>query len=212
MPGSSLDVDALFDSIDAERARRGRELAELKRLYAQLSPDPKGLASKSVVVLSYAHWEGFYNSCARVYIRFLRSKSAAISDIDWSLIVGVISDDLKSLRDRNHSTESRCDFVDALKAKLAGTFDNFDMAVVEARSNLDFERLSGSYRVLQFDISPFLRWRNQIDKELVGWRHAVAHGSSPDLSKMDASNHVDFTNQLLLALSDQFQKAIVDRL
>lgn len=210
MPGS--DPDIFFDRIDAERVRRGRELAELKVLFSPGSADPFGIGSKAVVVLSYAHWEGFYNSCAQAYISFLREKKNKMSATDWMLVVGVIAEDLQRLRDRNHSPESRCDFVDALKAKLHGNFDYFDVSVVEARSNLDFAKLSTNYRVLEFDISGFLKWRNQIDKELVGWRHAVAHGSSPDLNAMDVSRHVDFTNQLLLALADQFQQAILDRM
>lgn len=212
MSGSNLSLDAIFDGIDAERSRRARELAELKSLFAQVTNDPFGITSKAVVVLAYAHWEGFYNSCVQAYIQFLRAKNASVSNLDWMLVVGIISDDLKRLRDRNHSADSRADFVGALQDKLAAQFSVFDMSVVEARSNLNFERLSGNYRVLHFDISGFTKWRNQIDKELVGWRHAVAHGSSPNLSAMDISDHVDFTNSLLLALADQFQTAILNRL
>jgi hypothetical protein len=62
--------------------------------------------------------------------------------------------------------------------------------------------------VLNFDLTPFQRWRLRIDKELVGWRHSVAHGNDPDLSSMDLDRHIEFTQKLLLLLADTFQEGL----
>lgn len=55
------------------------------------------------------------------------------------------------------------------------------------------------------------RMRNRLDKELVGWRHAVAHGDSPDLTEFDVQDHIEFTSSLLMLIADQFQFAMLDR-
>jgi hypothetical protein len=212
MTGLTQSADSIFDSIDGERLQRARELAELKHLFAQPQADLHGVKSKAVVVLCYAHWEGFYNSCAQAYIQFLLNTNIKVSSLEWMLILGVIDEHLQQLWDRNHSTIAKVDFIERLGEAINSKFDKFSTNIVEARSSLDFEKLRLNYRILSFDIARFQRWRNKIDKELVGWRHAVAHGSSPNLTSMDATEHVDFTNHMLLELADQFQEEILRRL
>jgi hypothetical protein len=65
---------------------------------------------------------------------------------------------------------------------------------------------------MSFDLAPLQRYRIRLDKELVGWRHSVAHGDSPDLSAMDIADHVDFTSRILILVADSFQYAILARM
>lgn len=203
-------LDDFFDEIDQARFRRVKELSEVKRAFGRMSDgDVYGVASKAVVVLAYAHWEGFYNECVRSYIRLLIDKGGKIRDSNWQLMVSALHSDLESMKDRNHSLDARLAFVENLKTKLDCGFDAIDPAIVEARSNLDFARLSQNYLLLSFDVSTMQRYRNRLDKELVGWRHAVAHGDSPDLSSMDVEAHIDFAASLLMIISDRFQNAML---
>jgi len=121
------------------------------------------------------------------------------------MLIGLLKPELQRLRDRNHSREAESDFVDKLRGLLEDGFDEFDASVVSSRSNLNFEKLRHNFRVLGFDPTPFQRWRLRIDKELVGWRHSVAHGDDPDLSSVGLDHHIVFTQKLLLLLADVFQ-------
>ena len=205
-------LDDFFDEIDLARIRRAKELSEVKRSFGRMTgSDLYGVASKAVVVLAYATWEGFYNECVRAYMRFLIAKGSKVGETDWLLLVGAFHSDFESMRDRNHSLESRQKFVENLKTKIDCGFDAVDTTVVEARSNLNFARLSQNYALLSFDLSTMQRVRNRLDKELVGWRHAVAHGDSPDLTSMDVEAHIDFTSSLLVMIADRFQYAMLAR-
>lgn len=207
-----LDIDIYFDEIDIARVRRAKELSEIKRSFgALLSSDPLGIASKAVVVLTYANWEGFYNECVRTYLNFLREKGGRVRDSDWMLLLSAFHSDFESMRDRNHSFKSRQQFVENLKERLDCGFDALDSTVVEARTNLDFARLTQNYLLLNFDPTSIESSRNRLDKELVGWRHAVAHGDSPDLTAMDVGAHVEFVSKLLILVSDRFQCSMLDR-
>jgi hypothetical protein len=206
-------LDDFFDEIDTARVRRAKELSEIKRSFGQLAAnDIYGIASKAVVVLAYANWEGFYNECVRAYIRFLVEKGGKVRDQDWMLLVSVFHADFESMRDRNHSLESRQAFVKNLQSRIDCGFDEVDGKTVEARSNLDFARLSENYGLLDFDLSTMQKVRNRLDKELVGWRHAVAHGDSPDLTTMDVNAHINFASSLLMLIADRFQYAMVARI
>jgi hypothetical protein len=207
------DAEKFFDAIDAARVLRVKELSEIKRTFAAPSPaDPFSIGSKAVVVLTYANWEGFYNECVRIYLDFLEEAGTKVADSGWLMLTGALSADFDTLRSRNHSHEGRRDFVAQLQTRLACGFEDFDRSVVMARSNLDFARLSDNLTLLSFEFSALQRSRIRLDKELVGWRHGVAHGDPPDLTAVSVSDHVDFAAGLMLALSDLFQNAILERL
>lgn len=198
--------------IDANRSRRARELSEIKTQFAQSKDQlPFRVRSKAVVVLTYAHWEGFYNECVSTYLTFLRDSGRKVRDTTWNMLTGTLYAEMERLKDRNHSREAACDFVEALGTALTAGFDTFNADVIKSRSNLDFGKLKSNYRILSFSIDPFQRKRIRLDKELVGWRHGIAHGDDPDLSNSDSQDHVRFTQELLLILADQFQEEIVKR-
>lgn len=198
--------------IDANRSRRARELSEVKTQFAVTEDQfPYRVRSKAVIVLTYAHWEGFYNECVKTYLNFLRESGKKVSETTWNMLVGTLSSEMDRLKDRNHSSEAACDFVEALSGALTAGFDSFNAEVVKSRSNLDFEKLRLNYKILSFSIDPFQRKRIRLDKELVGWRHGIAHGDDPDLSTSDSRGHITFTQELLMMLADQFQQEIVNR-
>ncbi|HEX8301611.1 MAE_28990/MAE_18760 family HEPN-like nuclease [Sphingomonas sp.] len=202
--------DDFFDAIDSARIQRARELSEIKRTFLAISrSDPLAIGSKSVVVLSYAAWEGFYNECVRIYLDFLQQSGIKVADANWLLLAGLMSADFNSLRDRHHSDTAKREFVANLRDRLICGFDNFDRSVVMARSNLDFDKLSSNFLLLALEIAPFQIRRLRIDKELVGWRHGVAHGDPPDLTAVDATSHIEFASELLLTVADSFQDAIL---
>ena len=205
-----LAPDDYFDAVDSARIRRARELSEIKRTFlAMASADPLAIGSKSVVVLSYAAWEGFYNECVEIYLDFLEHGGVKVAEASWLLLSGALTADFKSLRDRHHSDKARREFVAQLRDRLICGFDSFDRSVVMARSNLDFDRLSSNFLLLALEITPFQVSRLRIDKELVGWRHGVAHGDPPDLTAIDVTAHIDFVSDLLLTVADSFQHAIL---
>jgi len=207
------DIDRYFEEIDAARIRRARELSEIKRNFsADKGPDPAGVNSKAAIVLTYANWEGFYNECIRSYLHFLMERGRKVRDTDWMLLVGTFNRDFEALRAKNHSADAKRQFVADLKAHLDCRFDAFDSTIIEARSNLNFEHLSYNYSVMNFDLTSIQKFRNRLDKELVGWRHSVAYGDAPDLNSFDIVGHVDFTAHLLIVTADNFQYAMVERM
>jgi hypothetical protein len=207
-----LDTYAYMNELDTRRLSRVLELSDIRTNFATRNFSGRTtLASKAVVVLSYAHWEGFFNECAETYVKFLKLGAGRVRDVEWNMLLGVLQADFQRLADRNHSYDALFKFLDSLKERLECSFDEFDTSVISARSNLDFSRLQQIFRTLKFDTSKFQPYRLRIDRELCSWRHQVAHGSNPDLSQMDIRSHVRFTETLLATLSDTFQSEINDR-
>ncbi|ABI57140.1 MAE_28990/MAE_18760 family HEPN-like nuclease [Alkalilimnicola ehrlichii MLHE-1] len=205
------DVFQFLSDLDSIRLRRAKELSEIKVRMNELGSIAQfGVQSKAVIVLSYSHWEGFYNDCVSLYIDFLREARKKVSDVSWPMLIGLLQSDFQRLRDRNHSQLAAVEFILRFQEVTRGDFLNFDKEVVSSRSNLDFRKLKDNFEVMGFDCSPFLRWRLKIDNELVRWRHSIAHGDDPDLSTIDIREHVTFTQRMLLVLSDCFQNNIMN--
>jgi len=195
--------------IDSNRVRRARELSDIKTQFSGSRVNSAyGIHSKAIIVLAYAHWEGFYNDSVNYYIQHLVEAQTRVADAGWSLLCGVLRSEFQSLRDRYHSPEAKLQFVDSLKEISERGFDNFDKTVILSKSNLDFSKLRHNFNILGFDITPFQQHRLRIDNELVKWRHQVAHGDSPDLSAVDLDNHIAFTQKAMLLLADTFQSSI----
>lgn len=202
-------IATVFSDIDKIRILRARELSELKVRMKHLRSVPRfGVRSKAVIVLSYAHWEGFYNDCVLEYITFLKESRKSVQTVSWPMLVGLLQPDFQRLRDRNHSHKAMVHFTKSLELNISKDFREFDAEVVLARSNLDFSKVRNNFEVLGLDCARLQRWRLKIDNELVGWRHGVAHGSDPDLSLVSIDEHVSFTQEMLLLLSDLFQEKI----
>jgi len=202
-----MQIAEFFDKIDASRILRAREALRAQTLLQGLpSGDPYAIGSKSIILLCYASWEGFYNDCVDTYFSFLKNSPRSVRDHCWNLLFSVLQSDFESLRSRNHSVQARLSFVRNLSDRLEARFGECDESVVKARSNLNFGRLRENFEILDFDVAPFEFHRLRIDKELVGWRNAVAHGSAPNLAYFDLKDHVDFTSKMLILLADQFQK------
>lgn len=206
------EIDRYYDAIDAARSRRVRELSEIKRQFGKSrDEDPSGLDSQAAVVLTYANWEGFYNECVGTYVQFLSDCGRKVRETDWMLLTGALTSDFESLRARNHSAEAKRQFVASLKERIECGFEQFDKTTIEARSNLDFKRLAHNYGLMNISLEPLQEFRIRLDKELVGWRHRVAHGDSPDLSTMDIAGHIKLAAVLLIVVADSFQYAMLER-
>ena len=204
------DIDRYFDLIDGSRARRARELSNAKESFDHLERvGQKIVAGKSLIVLSYANWEGFYNECVDCLIDYLALTGIKVKDLCWSSLTGSLISSFSRLRDRNHSLDAQKEFVDILQTKLECNFVEFDRKIAKAQSNLNFERLQVGFSLLGLDVSAFQRHRNRIDRELVGWRHSIAHGDTIDLSFMKADDHASFTSEMMLSVSDEFQNAFL---
>lgn len=207
------DVDHYFDAIDENRIRRARELSEIKhRFAARTEQSAFGIDAKAIVMLAYAHWEGFYNDCVRSYLAFLKAKGGRVRDSGWLMLMGAFASELQALQDRNHSHVARRQFVERMRNVLDCGFEHFRADVIEARSNLDYEKLAGNCLIMDFDVAAFQQHRIWIDKQLVQWRHEVAHGDLPDLSGLDLAEHVDRASLVMLLLADRFQEAMLQRL
>lgn len=202
--------DHRLNEIDFERVRRARELSAAKEYFKRFGDNGYDIGAKSIVLFCYANWEAFFNFAIRKYLDCLRESDIRVIDHNWDMMLGVLENDFKSLVDRSNSRAAQIDFIRRARELIDAKFDKFVERCVLARSNLNFEKLRENFEILGISDEDFLRFRLKIDRELVGWRHSIAHGEAPDLSRVEVDLHVALTDELMLMISDKIQELIVE--
>lgn len=198
-----------FERIAAtERARRTKSLSNSRALYLSSAETLEEIAAQSLIVMCYAHWEGFFNFCVDLYVRAINEAGKEIIQLNPALLACEIDSHLMSLRDKNFNIEARPDFA----RKIFGTVGCKEItrgtSLLKSASNLDFNRLKTCLDALDVDENRLLPHRNFIVHELVKWRHQVAHGDEPELEQANLVEHSHHTEELLTIVLEIFSDRI----
>jgi hypothetical protein len=198
-----------FDQVlSDERARRLKSLSDIRALYHGAYGTVKDAGAQAIIVLCYAHWEGFFNFCVDQYVECVNSLGRAIIDINPALLACEIGPHIISLRDRNFRVELRPEFARKVCELMSCKLVSQSVSILKAASNLDFDRLRTCLNALDIPEDSFLPHRNFITYELTGWRHQVAHGGEPALGSADLIAHSHRTEDLLLIVKESFEDRI----
>ncbi|MBB5721168.1 hypothetical protein FHS72_000775 [Loktanella ponticola] len=198
-----------IERLSTDRLWRARELSDLRVMHSKAETSrEKVVTSRAIVVLSYAHWEGYCSSCAGTLVDFLEAKEVPYSTLPPDMLLGALAAALDSYRDTADNLVSRRKLIAIFQETLGNHIKNFDRRVILPRSNLNFERLRFIHETIGADIQPFQRYRLKIDKELVAWRHLVAHGEMFTLENYLAVAHTNLCEELMFLTKDTFETAL----
>ncbi|SDW17482.1 hypothetical protein SAMN05444358_101126 [Ruegeria halocynthiae] len=189
-----------------DRLWRVRELSDLRIMHRKAaSGREKAATSRAIVVLSYAHWEGYCASCAGTFIDYLEAKKVPYSLLPPDMMLGAVSHALDSYRDTADNLVSRRKLLKLQQQAYTGHIERYDRRVILPRSNLNFDRLRFIHEIIGAEIQPFQKYRLKIDKELVAWRHLVAHGEMFALENLLAADHTKLCEELMFLTKDTFE-------
>jgi hypothetical protein len=197
------------DELSAERAKRVVSLSNSRALYITSSETLRDVGAKSLIVMCYAHWEGFFNFCVDRYVDYVNSLNREIILVRPELLACEVDPHLMSLKDRNFRIELRGKFARAMFDLQSCSKIVNGKPLLKAASNLDFDRLRDCLTMLGVAEDRFLPHRNFIAHELVKWRHQVAHRDEPTLDSADLLAHSHRTEELLVILSESFSDTIL---
>lgn len=198
-----------FESVaSAERVRRVKSLSNSRALYVSAADALAETAAQSLIVMCYAHWEGYFNFCVELYIEAVNLAGKEIIQLNPALLACEIDPFLMSLKDRNFRIEARPDFARKVFGVSGPKTISSDISILKAASNLDFKRLRVCLDTLDVDNSRLLPHENFIKHQLVKWRHQVAHGDEPELEEADLVGHSIRTEDLLAIILEIFSDRV----
>lgn len=183
--------DILEFRSDMEEALSWRmnEIVSLKNLLREENHAP---VVKTLIVMLYAHFEGFFKDSLECYIRFVNSTNLELKKFNDAIIAASLSREFASFEDSNR----RCKELDTIPPKeshlhkyhrrieLTRKFNTdylskkirINEKIINTKSNLDYSVVQENIYVLGLDYNLFSDKQSTITK-LVRLRNSVAHGS-----------------------------------
>lgn len=177
----------LGDFLDANLSRRRKDLSSL---VLEWRSKQKGTAAEKqyrrlVVVMLYAHWEGFIKDASHAYLKHVTAQRLKVGDVCLALrAVAVRGHVIANGSAKKSSVHAR--LLAALVAQEAEVFDRYPIACIDTESNLSskvFREIVDTLG-LRFLVAYELL-ANRLDSNLVNERNGIAHGrlSDPDFAE-----------------------------
>lgn len=168
---------------------RLNEIVTLKNLLREDNNIP---VVKILIVMLYAHFEGFFKDCLECYIKYINSTELSLNNFNDSVITASLNREYAAFENINRKCRELTSVPPAeeflhkfhrrkeLTQKLASDYLNrkirIDEKIINTKSNLDYAVLQENMYVLGLDYNYFSSHQNTITK-LVRLRNSVAHGS-----------------------------------
>lgn len=192
----------LIDKIDSESAWRKHEIINLQGTVSRYSNAKKIMPIlKSLILVSYSHWEGFVKMTSCYYLNFLQTMSFTNEQLSVRLLGSLYYwNDKKKPKNTMDSISGYEELIKGNQRDVAFYID--DMCSTD--SNLNYEVLSKIMFSIGLDSSPFLQVKPFINERLLMFRNKFAHGEyifDGDLN-IDGALEISMT---VLQLIDMFK-------
>lgn len=168
---------------------RINEFMSLKNLLREDNSVP---VVKTLIVMLYAHFEGFFKDCLECYVRYLNSTELQLNNFCDAIITASLSREYAAFENINrkckelttvppaeeflHKYHRRRELTQKFISDYLNKKIKIDEKIINTKSNLDFSVLQENMYVLGLEHNYFIDKQNTITR-LVKLRNAVAHGS-----------------------------------
>ncbi len=185
-----MTANELRAALETELAWRQEELAFFKNQLNSIKEDNKSKYRKRLVLVLYAHLEGYIKISLQTYIQYINSQQLSRKDVNTGLMVASMYKEFlayenldrkceifrRELPDdaRLHRLFRRIDFmekVDDFKEQKL----NIDDQIINTESNLRYIVLQKNLYKIGLPIDLFNDYQSDIDA-LVNRRNSIAHG------------------------------------
>ncbi len=162
----------VYDFLDKEMGWRRKEILEIKNilLNKQNSKEAEVL-SKSVILISYSHWEGYVKKSSEAYLNYIKRAAPSANKLSNRILASFIMN--------VNEAESKYKHIGKLLRILDSQNDpiNFNISkMIDPKSNLNSDILDCIMCNLGIESEIFETKKHYIDEKLLGQRNKFAHG------------------------------------
>lgn len=199
-------VEALDQAIDAEIAWRKQELSSALKLISKSSGPAQKASLRSGVLILYAHWEGWIKAVARLYVRYVNTKSLPYELLSEAFLGTALKTKMTALEGATTPIIHN-QFAAFIQTELS-TGAALSEQLVRSESNLSSSVFFDILERLGLELRPQFSLRaNMIDSDLVARRNSIAHGEYLDLTPDTFVTLRKNTMELLELFTDDVRNA-----
>ncbi len=183
------DIVDFRSELEETLSWRMLEYLSLKNL---LDADEHVPMIKALIVMLYAHFEGFFKDCLEIYINYINSSDKQLYEFNDSLIAAALSREYGMFENINrrckiltsdppvenflHRFHRRKELTRIFTSSFLLNQIRIDEKIINTQSNLDYGVMQENLYILGLDYNYFESQKDFINR-LVNLRNSVAHGS-----------------------------------
>jgi hypothetical protein len=186
-----MNIEDLRAQLESEHTWRADEIRLLRNNLSTLPSGDQDRARKALVVMLYAHLEGFCKAAFSIYVEAVNGEQISCSDVNFAIATATVADAIGALEDPSrksdffrqtmpddsalHRFARQREFMERLSELLSRPVRIPTDLVVDTESNLSPRVLRKILFRLGFDHLS-LEPEEGLVKQLVNARHDIAHG------------------------------------
>ncbi len=189
---------------------------EITELYLIASDNKNEVLFKSLILILYAHWEGYIKHSSKLYIKYISEEKVNICDLTYNFKALALKNNITRVINSqdNLTLGNELKFMEKYELMQYKNFkvkidisDEFDKSIINTKDNLNPGVFKNILDILGLKyLEPFESREKYIDKNLLGNRNAIGHGS-----KFDSDDKNDFKLCIEdLSLLKQFILEVLD--
>ena len=216
-----MKYDQFETLLDEDLAWRKVEISELLLLAKE---SEKETIFKSLILLLYAHWEGYIKKSSKLYIKFISEEKIKLNDLSFNFKAVALKEHVsRCIETKDKLTlANEIAFVSSFlklenkKFKIDVKPENdFDSTIIDTESNLKPKVFKNIIEILGLNYKKALEAREHyINSHLLANRNAIGHGS-----KFDDSIQLDFSltlkdieklKAIIFSIIDAFREELLE--
>lgn len=166
----------LSEQLSRDRIWRIREISDLKIATERADRVLRPVLLRSLVTMSYAHWEGSIRFSAKKYLDHIALRRFRFDQLNGQFTKNYFLPRLAALSQTKFGISDRCALIDDILASSEKQFKHVNEALVDTKANLNFSVFSDICLVCGVEIETFKSKETFIDVILLKRRNAIAHG------------------------------------
>lgn len=195
-------ADDFSQLLTADRTWRIKEISDLKSAIRNADSTLEKVLLRSLVTISYAHWEGHVRNAARLYLTHVALRRFSFSELNTQFLKNYFLPRLASLSTNKTSLSARCELLDEILAAAPKQFSRVNDDLVNTKSNLNSDVLRDICLICGVSFTHFEEHESFIDAILLKRRNSIAHGEDTFIAKSDLDDLAEKTISLMRTFGD----------
>ncbi len=207
--------------LDNDLAWRKKEISELLFLAKEKNSE---VVFKSLILLLYAHWEGYIKRSSKLYIKYISELKLKISELSTNFKAVALKENISRCIDQKDALtlENELLFLKKFLKKEKESFkarveldNDFENSIIDTGANLKPQVFKNIIAILGLRYKQALKTREHyINSHLLSNRNAIGHGSPFDPTKQTdfALNIKDLEKlkDVIFSIIDNFREELLE--
>jgi hypothetical protein len=201
-------ADDFTSLVTSDRTWRIREISDLKTAIRRADHSLERVLLRSLVTISYAHWEGHVRRSAKLYLTHIALRKHQYGDLNPQFLKNYFLPRLSALSTSRANMASKCALMDDILSSSNKQFSRVNEDLVNTKSNLNSEVLREICLICGVPTKDFEEYESFIDTILLKRRNAIAHGEDTFIHKNDLDELAQKTISLMRTFGDALDNQI----